>query len=126
MENNYSVKGQVKHLKLGILLNFILLLFSNVTKSQSLVNTFTYGDGSPGQVPLYSCESPLQLSIAYSNVQASDSIIIYFPNSFDIDALPALYTVTNNTGSFAEIAIPVAGSDIISFDLSSSSPCQWS
>jgi hypothetical protein len=114
MENIYLKNRNIFNVKFSLILTFLLLFFSFLIQSQTLVNSFTTGNGITGQVPLYPCESQLNLNISYS-VQNTNSIVLYFPNSFDLTTLPSNYVVTDSTNGFVEITFPVSNTGQLNF-----------
>lgn len=78
MKKLYALIYLNRCFKFNWFISLVLFLFALSAQGQSLVNTFTYGNGNLGQIPLYRCEGNLQLNMTY-NVQSPDAIVFVFP-----------------------------------------------
>lgn len=107
MENLYNSNYSSLISKLKLYFSTAFILFSLIGKSQSLFNTFTYGDPTLGQIPIFACESQLNLNLQYNNVQNPDSIVLIFPNSFHISGQPANFITLDSLGEFVKILFPI-------------------
>lgn len=110
MENLYNSNYSLLISKLKLYFATAFILFSLIGKSQSLFNTFTYGDPTLGQIPIFACESQLNLNLQFNNVQNPDSIVLFFPNSFHISGQLSNFIVSDSLSGFVEIRFPVNGS----------------
>ena len=115
MRELYSIIYLTKFLKLNLVVCFVLCLFTMSARSQSLVNTFSYGIENLGQIPIFPCEGNLRLNIAY-NIQTNDTIVLYFPNSFHATEMPAGYTVADSLDGFVTLNFPISASGEININ----------
>jgi len=92
-----------------MLLALLFFLYKAGFSQSTVTNTFSYGNGIDEPISLFRCESSLNLNVQWDNALADDTLVLFFPNSFEISGLSASYTVTDSTGGFVEIQVPVSG-----------------
>lgn len=89
----------------------LLFYVQRTAFSQAIVtNSFTYGNNITDQISLFKCESSLDLNVQWSNAQNTDTLVLFFPNSFEISGLSSPYSVTDSIGGFVEIQVPLTNS----------------
>jgi hypothetical protein len=101
------------------ILTLCFILVANFCNGQIVTNSFTYGNGINQQLPLFKCESTLSLFVEWSGAQNNDTLVLYFPNSFEITNLPNNSILSDSTNGFIEIQIPTLGTTgNLNFDFS--------
>lgn len=90
-------------------LTLCFILATNFCYGQIVNNSFTYGNGINQQLPLFKCESTLGLFVEWAGAQNNDTLVLYFPNSFEVTNLPNNSILSDSTNGFIEIQIPTFG-----------------
>lgn len=85
----------------------VFVLFGLKAQSQGVISNLTYGNQIQQQLPVFPCEGNILLSAAYTSQITSDTLILFYPNTFQIDSIFPETVITNFANGFISLRIPL-------------------